>query len=177
MTATGPLLVLRNPSDQRADAPEERPVLSFAYRHFDRTVQGIRVLGMWFREPETLDSFDPCLVLLRPKMPVNAQTPCIVRLSAAYMFNPAPFNDEEHDQWVLREAKVWAIICDFCAHLGLNPMRDKDLFRVRGVIESHLEDLIRIPPAPPMKKIVHGEARLTLHEEGKTIETEVFHRG
>lgn len=177
MTPTGPLLVLRNPSDQRPDAPEERPVLSFAHRHFDRQVQGIRVLGMWFREPGSLDDFDPCLVLLRPRMPVRAQTPCIVRLSVAFMFNPAPFKDEDHDAWVMREAKVWAIICDFCAHLGLNPMRDKDLYRVRRIIENHLEDLIRIPPAPPMNRIVHGEARLTLHDTGKTIEMEVSHRG
>ncbi len=173
----GPLLVLRNPSEQRAEAPEERPVLSFAYKHFDRTVRGIRVIGMWFREPGTLDSFDPCLVLLRPHKPVAIQTPCILRLSASYMFNPAPFRDEDHDQWVHREARAWAIICDYCAHLGLNPMRDKDLFRVRSVIENHLEDLIRIPPAPPMERKLIGEARLTLHDTGKTIETEVSYRG
>lgn len=180
MTApASPLLVLRNPSEQSADHPWDRPVLNFGYKHFDRETRGLRVLGMWFRKPTTADDFDPCLVLLRPNVPVAIQTPCVVRMSQAYMFSPTQYRDEDHDAWVTREATVWAVICDFCRYLGLDPMRNDDLFKVRLVIEDHIVDLLRIPPAPrkQMTRIVDGEVKMTFRDTGKTIEQEVSHRG
>ena len=173
----GPLFILNRPMDHSPHAIEDRPVLSIAYKHFDTVYRGIRVCGMWFRNPGLDDDFDPCLVLLRPNVPAFMQVPCVVRLVMLWQFNPDPFKNESPDEMGMRLGEVNAMMRDFCRYLGLNSMADKDADHVRAVVEHFIEDLKNMPPAPPMNRIVTADARMTTHDTGKTTEVEVSYRG
>jgi hypothetical protein len=161
---SGPLLITGAKTEQHFLAPEERPVLALKYKAFDQQIRNIRVIGTWF----LLDGrHEPCIVLFRRMQPLAQQTPCIVRLSMAWVFGEPPIGDPE---------AAAAIACDFAHHLGLNPFRNADVIEILTVIQDRIPDLIKIPPAPPMERIITGDVSFRT-EDGQLIERDLWHHG
>lgn len=157
MTKT-PLII--SPQDQSSPVmTTERHVLDLKYTAFDHTVGKLRALGTWY-----LDRYvEPCMVIVRADRPIQSQTPCVVLLASAWKWAEETGNEVE--------AAVMATA--FADTLGLNPMREKDVFAVLDLVRGRLQDLIHMPEAPRMDRRLAGEA-LALTTDGKMIEREIY---
>jgi hypothetical protein len=157
MTNT-PLII--SPKDESSTVmTTERHVLNLKYTAFDHTVGKLRVLGTWY-----LDRYvEPCLVIVRADRPIQSQTPCVVLLASAYKWA------EETGHEI--EAAVMATA--FADTLGLDAMREKDVFLVLDTVRGRLQDLIHMPEAPTMDRRLAGEA-LALTTDGRTIAREIY---
>lgn len=166
----GPLLIIpgKSAGDQHFLAPEDEPILNLEHRHFTHTVGQFTIIGTWILQGRVKD---PCLVLFRADRPISRkgkrQVPCIVPMTTSWMWAEPPIGDE---------AQAIAMACDFCHHLELNPFRDKDVMAVLVAVRSRLEDLIRIPPAPKMDRIMVGEVTFKTHD-GLEVQQEVKAHG
>lgn len=168
MTKHTPTLIV--PKDGSFDeAIKERSALNLAFTHFDHVVGRIRVLGSWWLHDQK--SFEPCLVLIPAhrqiaptKFKADRVIPCVVLLMDAWRWDLQRGGDPKH---------VGEQLAEFAPALGMNGARKEDLHAIIGAVEERLDDLVKIPPAPPMNRVLTGDVRVTL-SDGRVIERETF---
>jgi len=122
----------------------------------------ITIWKTWLRRPKTGEGADyvPCLVLTPTRMTGRLQDciPCVVTQTDAWVY------DERHGDDL--EAMIRAGL--FCGSLGLNPLSQRDVFRVIGIIRDLLHELIILPPRPSLRSAAVADLILT-NPEGEIV--------
>lgn len=139
-----------------------RPILDLRKYHFRQTHGDITVFGSWFGE--TLEDIQPCLVLVptyRQSKDRGAK-PCIVALESAHLY----YDKLSGPQHMLAICKL------FNQYLGFEDSLS-NVHRVAGIIESHLQSLLEIPPEPESEAYVAAEATIT-ESSGRTRTAEII---
>lgn len=167
MSNQTPTLILPGSGDYQ-EAIKEKSALNLAYTHFDHVVGRIRVLGSWWLHDQK--SQEPCLVLIPAhreiapsKFKADRVVPCVILLMDAWRWDLQRGGDPEH---VGRE------LVSFCEGLGWE-YTEANAHTIIGVVEDRLDDLVKIPPAPPMNRVLTGDVRVSL-SDGRVIERETF---
>lgn len=145
-------------------ADEFRTALDLSVCHQTYFVRGVTVRITWLRGEE---GWEPCIALTRAHdQSAAGVVPCIVPLSRAWTWSDKASID------AIRETMLTAAL--FADNLGMSSMMPSDVFKVRGIIEDHLYDLITCPPRPRMAERVAAEMQVTDNETGRVYGTEVM---
>lgn len=108
---------------------------------------------------------DPCMVLL-PTYRQHDHThviPCVVTLADAH-------------KWAEETCEgpyVDLMAGQFAAHLGLDPLKRRDVLRVQSVVRDWLGDLIATPPLPSNLRQKAADMFITDNVTGQVIHKEV----
>lgn len=135
----------------------ERPALDLSRTAFSRILGSISVHGAWLEAPREAEG--PCLVLTPSGVGFVPQgwRPCVVPLREAWRWTD--LGDEEHQMRSCFE---------FCAELGLNPLRKGDLYAVMTAIRDSIGDLYAMPPRPERPRAEAGV--LTILADGEVVD-------
>lgn len=121
---------------------EERKVaIDLSRHHFMRELGDLVLFGTWTWSEDQEDS-EPCLVLLPRYRPPSSVFPCIIALSAAYLYNDP--------KYCVRAAKGIANALGFEDSMTTT-------HRIADILHSHLPDLVSMPVDPQSAEVV-GEA-------------------
>lgn len=121
---------------------EDRKVaIDLSRHHFMRELGDLVLFGTWTWSEDQEDS-EPCLVLLPRYRPPSSVFPCIIALSAAYLYNDP--------KYCVRAAKGIAKALGFEDSMTTT-------HRIADILHSHLPDLVSMPVDPQSAEVV-GEA-------------------
>ncbi len=139
----------------------ERPMVDLSVTHFERHLRGIRVTGTWMGRPP-----EPALILSNPAWQSgridNSRTNlCAIRLRDAWIFG------ERGDP---RSAAHY--LFQFARNLGLTEFNKVTMFRLLTVVQDSLQDLLMMPPRPPLQRQAVADAILT-RADGSTVHREI----
>lgn len=130
--------------------------------HSKRHVRGFTLIFTWM---EAEDGPEPCLVLLREGEELHDHAkPGLVPMRHAWIFDEKQGDDAA---------------CEFACATIAHLLRMEDSARsanmVRSVVEDHLNDLLHIPPLPPVPMIGGDVFEVTVkeHETGRVVEKEI----
>lgn len=113
--------------------------------HFMRELGDLVVIGTWVMNNDQEDT-EPALVLLPRYRPPSSVKPCVVALSAAYLYNDP--------KYCVRAAKGMAKALGFEDSMTTT-------HRIADILHSHLPDLVSMP-VDPAKAVVVGEATVDM---------------
>ena len=112
------------------------------------------VFGTWVYSEDQEDT-EPALVILPRYRPPSSVTPCVVALSAAYLYNDP--------KYCVRAAKGIAKALGFADSMTTT-------HKIADILHSHLPDLVSMP-VDPTEAVVIGEASINLGDGKKqTVE-------
>lgn len=136
------------------------PELDLRARAFLYVRGDITLIGSWLRKDGAIR---PCLVLIRTGEEAGEYTvPCIVTIDKAWVWDEKEGNPREAAHTV----------AGFIQALRLTP--DKHTFiRIVSLIHDHLDDLVQMPPFPPMDRQTVAFIEQVNNKTGKTREIEV----
>lgn len=129
----------------------EKPVIDLSRHAFMRELGDMVLFGTWVMNDEQEDT-EPALVLLPRYRPPSSVIPCVVALSAAYLYNDP--------KYCVRAAKGIA------KALGFEDSMTRT-HKIADILHSHLPDLVSMPVDPTKTEVV-GEAELQLGSGRKT---------
>lgn len=141
---------------QIPEAPERRVAIDLSRHHFMRELGDLVLFGTWVYSEDQEDT-EPALVLLPRYRPPNTVIPCVVALSAAYLYNDP--------KYCVRAAKGIAKALGFEDSMTTT-------HRIADILHSNLPDLVSMP-VDPQQGVVVGEATLH-HGDGKRTTVEVL---
>ena len=132
----------------------EKPAIDLTRHHFMRELGDLVLFGTWVMNDDQEDT-EPALVLLPRYRAPSTVVPCVVALSAAYLYNDP--------KYCVRAAKGIAKALGFEDSMNTT-------HRIADILHSHLPDLISMP-VDPTEAVVVGEARVDLGDgRKKTVE-------
>lgn len=133
-----------------------KPALDLTRHHFLRPSGDLVVIGTWIYNADQEDH-EPCLVIL-PRYRTNGFKPCVVALSDAWKYNP------EHNgpRYLAEISQIFLIM------LGMEDCMS-NAHKVADLINSHLGDLLKMPPNPTSRIIV-ADATMTVDGRKRSIE-------
>lgn len=132
----------------------EKPAIDLSRFHFMRELGDMVVVGTWIYNNDQEDT-EPALVLLPRYRPPSSVIPCVVALSAAYLYNDA--------KYCVHAAKGIAKALGFEDEMSRT-------HRIADILHSHLPDLVSMP-LDPTETVVVGEASIDLGDGKKrTVE-------
>lgn len=132
----------------------EKHAIDLTRHHFMRELGDIVLFGTWVQNDEIEDT-EPALVLLPRYRHPSTVIPCVIALSAAYLYNDA--------KYCVRAAKGIAKALGFEDSMSTT-------HRIADILHSHLPDLVSMP-VDPTEAVVVGEARVDLGDGRKrTVE-------
>jgi hypothetical protein len=137
----------------------EKTALDLTRKYFDHNIRDIRVIGSWL---QNTPARSPCLVLVPKGQDLKTAKPCVVPLGAAWQWA-----EETCD-----EVECVMLACEFCLHLGKNPMHNPDIMQVISTVRDRLYDLINMPPEPLRERKVIGDVSIRI-KDGPTMEREI----
>lgn len=123
----------------------DRPAIDLTRHHFMRELGDLVLFGTWVYSDDIEDT-EPALVLLPRYRPPSSVIPCVVALSAAYLYNDP--------KYCVRAAKGIAKALGFEDSMNTT-------HRIADILHSHLPDLVGMPVDPTQATVV-GEANLDL---------------
>lgn len=123
----------------------QKPAIDLTRFHFMREIGDLCVIGTWCMNDDQEDS-EPALVLLPRHRPPSSVIPCVIGLSAAYLYNDM--------KYLANAAKGIAKALGFEDSM----MRTH---KIADAIHTHLPDLITMP-VDPTEAVVAAEATLDL---------------
>ena len=129
---------------------DRKQAIDLKRHHFMRELGDIVVFGTWVWSDDQEDT-EPCLVLLPRYRPPKSVVPCVIALSAAYLYNDA--------KYCVRAAKGIAKALGFEDSMSTT-------HRIADIIHSHLPDLIHIPVEPTTEQVT-GEAVVNMGDGKK----------
>jgi len=133
---------------------EERKVaIDLSRHHFMRELGDLVLFGTWVFNDDQ-EASEPCLVLLPRYRPPSSVFPCVVALSAAYLYNDA--------KYCVHAAKGIAKALGFEDSMTTT-------HRIADILHSHLPDLVRMP-VDPASPVVVGEAVMEIDGRKRTVE-------
>lgn len=134
--------------------PGEKHAIDLTRHHFMRELGDLVLFGTWVMNDEQEDT-EPALVLLPRYRHPSTVIPCVIALSAAYLYNDA--------KYCVRAAKGIAKALGFEDSMTTT-------HRIADILHSHLPDLVSMP-IDPTEAVVVGEARVDLGDgRKKTVE-------
>ena len=155
---SSPLLTLNRPPDDVPDLRRPEIDLTIASPAVHRG--SFLLLKTWY-----IPTREPCLVILPAYRKLDApnRAACIVTMSQAWRWSEE-LGDKMFVQHTLRE---------FADPLGYSPHDIRRKNQVLGLIRDHLDDLVQMPPAGDLGKVVVAD--LFHHDiaTGKTKHVEV----
>jgi len=132
----------------------EKPAIDLTRHYFMRELGDLVLFGTWVNNDEQEDT-EPALVLLPRYRPPSSVIPCVIALSAAYLYNDASY--------CVRAAKGIAKALGFEDSMTTT-------HRIADILHSHLPDLVSMP-VDPTEAVVVGEARVDMgNGRKKTVE-------
>jgi len=145
--------------------PDEfRTALDLSICHATFFVRGITVRITWLRGEE---GWNPCIALTPARDMASAGiVPCVVPISNAWMWSAGAGIEG------LRESMIVAAL--FADNLGMSSLNPSDVFRVRGIVEDHLYDLLTCPPRPAIAERVVADLVVSDNDTGRVYGTEVM---
>lgn len=133
---------------------ERKPAIDLTRHHFMRELGDLVVFGTWMMNEDQEDT-EPALVLLPRYRPPSSVIPCVVALSAAYLYNDP--------KYCVRAAKGMAKALGFEDSMNTT-------HRIADILHSHLPDLISMP-VDPSQAVVVGTADVNFGDgQKKTVE-------
>lgn len=138
-------------------------------RHFTRVRGPVTIIGTWTVEEDGTQR--PCLALIRTGEELSQHTqPGIVPVETAWMWEPAVAKDiDGAPQKAARASVGFARLL----RLGDDP---RDAISLALLINDHLDDLMTIPPAPPLDDDGETIAEAAIMIDGVVVhETELRH--
>lgn len=117
-----------------------------------RELHGLALYQTWLYSEEFND-YEPCLVVVNAVYP-HAFRPCVVALSAAYLYNDAHYMARRVGQ--------------FIEQLGLQGTPSL-AYKIADAFAEHLDDLIKIPPNP-VDGVVGADATITVNGKKHQVE-------
>jgi hypothetical protein len=126
-----------------------RQALNLEIHHFRQKHGDLEVFGSWYTDEEGLS--EPCIVILPTFRSAGRRvTPCVVRLSNAWIYTEEEYGTAEQAAKVAFEkAEATAIeAMIMAAELDLNPLDPRNCIRITSIIRDHLGDLLSMPPRP-----------------------------
>lgn len=127
------------------DRMGETPAIDLTRHHFMRELGDIVLFGTWVMNDAQEDT-EPALVLLPRYRPPSSVIPCVVALSAAYLYNDP--------KYCVRAAKGIAKALGFEDSMTTT-------HKIADILHSHLPDLVSMPVDPTRAEVV-GEATVNL---------------
>lgn len=121
------------------------PVIDLTRFHFMRELGDLVVIGTWVMNDDQEDT-EPALVILPRYRPPSSVKPCVVALSAAYLYNDP--------KYCVRAAKGIAKALGFEDSMSTT-------HKIADILHSHLPDLVSMPVDPTDATVV-GEAKVQL---------------
>lgn len=138
--------------------------LDLGRRAWSRVRGQLTLIGTWFRNGD--DAWRPCIVIVRTGEEFSTITPCVVPLDLAYVW------DDRSDKGDPRLAAATALNFAKALRLdGAQHMRNAQM--IAQEIIDHVDELVAMPPAPPLPGPAIGEATITVHETGERFEAEI----
>lgn len=132
----------------------DRPAIDLTRHHFMRELGDLVIFGTWVYSADQEDT-EPALVLLPRYRPPSSVVPCVVALSAAYLYNDAAY--------CVRAAKGIAKALGFEDSMNTT-------HKIADILHSHLPDLVSMP-VDPTEAVVVGEASVDMGDGHKrTVE-------
>ena len=132
----------------------DRPAIDLTRFHFMRELGDLVIFGTWIFNDDQEDT-EPALVLLPRYRPPSSVKPCVVALSAAYLYNDP--------KYAVNAARGIAKALGFEDSMTTT-------HRIADVLHSHLSDLISMP-VDPSTGVVVGEAQVSFGDGvKKTVE-------
>lgn len=139
---------------------DAKPALDLSRHAFLRELGDMVVIGTWVFSEDQEDT-EPALVILPRYRPPSSVTPCVVALSAAYLYNDP--------KYCVRAAKGIA------KALGFEDSMNRT-HKIADILHSHLPDLVSMP-VDPTEAVVVGEAQVNLGDGKQTTVELVDYEG
>ena len=133
--------------------------LDLTQYHFKRERGDIVVYGTWMGK-----ELDPVLVLV-PAKRVGRVIPCVIPISSSWQWSRI-IGDELH---CIRTAGAFASL------LGLDSLSKSTVYRIMGIIQDELIDVLAMP-IKPTTEFVAADAIRTDHDTGKVTHQEIIDR-
>lgn len=130
---------------------QARHAIDLSRFHFLREIGDMAVIGTWVYSDDQEDT-EPALVILPRYRPPSSVVPCVVALSAAYLYNDP--------KYCVRAAKGIA------KALGFEDSMNRT-HKIADILHSHLPDLVSMP-VDPTEAVVVGEAKVDLGDGKQT---------
>lgn len=132
----------------------EKPAIDLSRHHFMRELGDLVLFGTWVYNDDQEDT-EPALVLLPRYRPPSTVIPCVIALSAAYLYNDA--------KYCVHAAQGIAKALGFEDSMSTT-------HRIADILHSHLPDLVSMPIDPTVAVVV-GEATVDMGDGKKrTVE-------
>lgn len=122
----------------------QQPAIDLTRHHFMREIGDMVVIGTWIRNDDQEDT-EPALVLLPRYRPPSSVIPCVIALSAAYLYDDV--------KYLVGAARGIAKM------LGFEDSMSRT-HKIADAIHSHLPDLVRMP-VDPSEASVAADATIT----------------
>lgn len=143
----------------------ERPLLDLSVSHFTRIKHGIRVQGIWLREDDDPSGWEPSLALTRAAtFKLNSDEKdsnvCLVTMRQAWAWTEENEYERQFAPHLIAEkGRICARSCYlFALNLGMTAHNQFTLIKILSVVRDHIGDLLHMPPAPPLDKVVVADA-------------------
>jgi hypothetical protein len=126
--------------------------------HFKTSRMGLTFIGTWFIDHARNR---PCLVIIREGEELKTQTPCIISIDEAWIFDPDIGDPRRAARWMFDAIRV----------LRLAEHDAKTALRLGDLVANYTRELIRIPPyiAPDDRPVI-AEGTMTDSATGKVRE-------
>ena len=134
----------------------ETPIIDLTRHHFMRELGDLVLFGTWVMN-DSQEATEPALVLLPRYRPPSTVIPCVVALSAAYLYNDP--------KYCVRAAKGIAKALGFEDSMTTT-------HKIADILHSHLPDLVSMPVDPTQTEVV-GEATVHLGN-GRTQKVDIL---
>ncbi len=128
------------------------PAIDLTRYYKKRELHGLALYQTWLYSEEFND-YEPCLVIVNAVYP-HAFRPCVVALSAAYLYNDGRYMARRVGQ--------------FIEQLGLQGTPSLG-YKIADLFAENLDDLIKIPPNP-VDAVVGADATITVNGQKHTVE-------
>lgn len=129
---------------------QQKPALDLSRFHFMRELGDLVVIGTWVYSEDQEDT-EPALVILPRYRSPSSVIPCVVALSAAYLYNDP--------KYCVRSAKGVAKALGFKDSMTMT-------HKIADILHSHLPDLISMP-VDPTETVVVADATVDTGNGGK----------
>ncbi len=133
----------------------QSPVIDLTRHHFMRELGDLVLFGTWVMNDDQ-EATEPALVLLPRYRPPSSVIPCVIALSAAYLYNDP--------KYCVRAAKGIAKALGFEDSMTTT-------HKIADILHSHLPDLVSMPVDPTQAAVI-GEA--TVHQGGRKTTVEIL---
>lgn len=110
-----------------------RPNLDLTRYHFAKTLGDVVLYGTWWWNDEENED-EPCLVLVPARRLSHGIVPCVILLSAAFLY--------DDPRYLAMRALT------FATTLGFDDTPMASAQKIGGIIHDHLLDLIKMPENP-----------------------------